>query len=122
MPFLEGLSLALAQLTWLPTLTDRRVEIVTDCEPFLHAARRQYSRDDDVLELLQALAMMRAMHNVSVRYVHVSSEDNVVDELSRGDEQAFLRRCPGALPSNHMRPSLVTDSWKSVFAQYWVNH
>ena len=120
MPFLEGLSLALAQRAWIMDLTNKRVEIVSDCEPFVNAARRQHSRDDGMLDVLQALAMMRAVHNVSVRYVHVSSEDNVVDELSRGDEQAFLHRCAGAAPSKITAPSWAAGSWHSVLEPYWM--
>ncbi|HEY9758722.1 MAG TPA: hypothetical protein V6C97_26380 [Oculatellaceae cyanobacterium] len=120
MPFLEGLCLTVAQLVWLPYLENRRVVLVSDCEPFVKAARRQYSTDECMLELLQALAMMRAVNNVSVRYDHVSTTDNIVDELSRGDVQAFLRRCPSKAPCKVTSPLLQARSWRDALAKYWM--
>ena len=98
----------------LPPSTSR-ILVRSDNEGVVQVLNKGRSRSDRTNAVLMEIYCLLASNNLSIRAVHVSSDSNITDALSRGDTQGFLAAVPTATTRSGMpMPTHLVDkliSW-----------
>ena len=96
----ELLPIVLACMVWGHRWTKHRIVVHCDNEAVVEVVAAGYSKEMNLMHLLRCLFLVTAVHELSLRSVHIPGIQNVAaDAISRNNMLVFNTQVPGATPA-----------------------